>query len=68
MSKNFIDPNARRALNEMKLEIAREMGIENKMNNNENSINNIFTAGPVGGIMTRKLVEMGEKQLITRNK
>lgn len=44
------------------------MGIENKMNNNENSINNIFTAGPVGGIMTRKLVEMGEKQLITRNK
>lgn len=68
MSKNFIDPNARRALNEMKLEIAREMGIENKMNNNENSINNIFTAGPVGGIMTRKLVEMGEKQLITRKK
>lgn len=68
MSKNFIDPNARRALNEMKLEIAREMAIENKMNNNENSINNIFTAGPVGGIMTRKLVEMGEKQLITRNK
>ncbi|MGI6382755.1 MAG: small, acid-soluble spore protein, alpha/beta type [Tissierellaceae bacterium] len=68
MSKNFLDPNARRALNEMKLEIAREMGIENKMNNNENSINNIFTAGPVGGIMTRKLVEMGEKQLITRNK
>lgn len=68
MSKNFIDPNARRALNEMKLEIAREMGIENKMNNNENSINNIFTAGPVGGIMTRKLVEMGEEQLITRNK
>jgi hypothetical protein len=68
MSKNFLDPNARRALNEMKLEIAREMGIENKMNNNENSINNIFTAGPVGGIMTRKLIEMGEKQLITRNK
>ncbi len=68
MSKNFLDPNARRALNEMKLEIAREMGIENKMNNNENSINNIFTAGPVGGIMTRKLVEMGEKQLITRSK
>ncbi|NMB07610.1 MAG: small, acid-soluble spore protein, alpha/beta type, partial [Tissierellia bacterium] len=27
-------------------------------------VNNIFTAGPVGGLMTRRLVEMGERELI----
>ena len=54
MGKKPLDPNAIRALNEMKMEIAKELGVTN----------NIFTAGPVGGIMTRRLVEMGEKDLI----
>ncbi len=59
-----LDSNARKALNEMKMEIAKEIGVQNNLNNNVDSIDNIFTAGPVGGLMTRKLVEMGEKQLI----
>lgn len=63
-----LDPNAIKALNEMKMEIAKELGIENNLNNNPQPIDNIFTAGPVGGLMTRKLVEMGEKQLINKNK
>ncbi|MDR7871155.1 MAG: alpha/beta-type small acid-soluble spore protein [Tissierellaceae bacterium] len=68
MANGPLDPNARRALNEMKMEIANEMGVQDNLNNNINPINNIFTAGPVGGIMTRKLVEMGEQQLIDKNK
>ncbi|MCF6460620.1 alpha/beta-type small acid-soluble spore protein [Clostridium sp. Cult3] len=66
MTKGPLDPNAIEALNEMKLEIAKELGIsEDFMNNNNvNPATNIFTAGPVGGLMTRRLVEMGEKQLI----
>ena len=66
MSKEPLDPNAIKALNEMKLEIANELGIcdifdrKNKLD----SVTNIFTAGPVGGLMTRRLVEMGEKELI----
>ncbi|NMA86899.1 MAG: alpha/beta-type small acid-soluble spore protein [Tissierellia bacterium] len=66
MGKKPLDPNAVRALNEMKMEIARELGVTDTFLNNEeiDPVNNIFTAGPVGGLMTRKLVEMGEKNLI----
>ena len=66
MGKKPLDPNAIRALNEMKMEIARELGVTDAFLNNQeiDPVNNIFTAGPVGGLMTRKLVEMGEKELI----
>ncbi|NMB08902.1 MAG: alpha/beta-type small acid-soluble spore protein [Tissierellia bacterium] len=66
MGKKPLDPNAIRALNEMKMEIARELGVTNAFLNNEEAdpVNNIFTAGPVGGLMTRRLVEMGERELI----
>lgn len=63
MTKQSLNPNAVKALEELKMEIANEMGLSNNLTN-DNPINNIFTAGPVGGLMTRKLVEMGEKQLI----
>ncbi len=48
----------------MKLELAKEMGLSSELNNSLDPINNILTAGPVGGMMTRKLVEIGEKELI----
>lgn len=63
--KKSIDPNAKRALEHMKQEIGNELGVANNLKNG-NSIDNIFTAGPVGGLMTRKLVEMGEEQLIDK--
>lgn len=65
MGKSPLNPNARKALDEMKIEIANELGLPNTLSN-DNPVDNIFTAGPVGGVMTRKLVEMGEKQLIDR--
>lgn len=66
MSKGPLDSNAIKALNEMKLEIANELGMPEAFMNKKNtdSVNNIFTAGRVGGIMTRKLVEMGEEELM----
>jgi len=66
IAKKSLNPNAVEALAQLKMEIARELGVDNKIENNNSisNINNIFTAGPVGGVMTRRLVEMGEKQLI----
>lgn len=64
-----IDPNARMALNQMKHEIASELGIESTINNLNGNINsrNIGTyAGKVGGQMTKKLIEIAEKGLIDK--
>ena len=55
-------PEAKSALNQMKLEIAGELG----MSNYENIDKGNLTArqnGSVGGYMTKKLVEMAEKQM-----
>ena len=55
-------PEARAALNQMKLEIAGELG----MSNYEDIDKGNLTArqnGYVGGYMTKKLVEMAEKQM-----
>ena len=66
MSKKPLDPNAIKALNEMKLEISKELGVTDAFANNQDidPATNIITAGRVGGLMTSKLVEMGEKELI----
>lgn len=59
-------PEARAALNQMKLEIAGELG----MSNYENIDKGNLTArqnGYVGGYMTKKLVEMAEKQMAVNN-
>ncbi|EOD00691.1 alpha/beta-type small acid-soluble spore protein [Caldisalinibacter kiritimatiensis] len=65
-----LNPNAKIALDEMKYEIANELGITNTpdYNGNMTSRQNGLFGGYVGGNMTRKLVEMGEKELIDRNK
>ena len=55
-------PQAKQALNQMKLEIAGELG----MSNYENIDKGNLTArqnGYVGGYMTKKLVELAEKQM-----
>ena len=55
-------PEAKAALNQMKLVIAGELG----MSNYENIDKGNLTArqnGYVGGYMTKKLVEMAEKQM-----
>jgi len=66
LAKNTVDPNAVKALNDLKYEIAMELGIIDDMQNNKGSVDNIFFAGHVGGQMTKKLVEIGEKALINK--
>ena len=68
MEKRPIDSNAIKALNEMKMELAEELGVSDTFTNKGklDPVTNIFTAGPVGGLMTRKLVEMGEKELMDK--
>lgn len=53
------DPNARTGLEQYKAEISKELGLED-------NIPNIFYAGKVGGEMTKRMVEMGQKNLIDK--
>lgn len=68
MTNRPMDPNALKALEEMKMEVANEQGISDTFTNtNElDPVTNIFTAGLVGGLMTRKLVEMGQRELMNK--
>lgn len=67
MAKRIKNPNAAKALEDLKMEIAQDLGLENNMNTPNDPVNNIFTAGAVGGLMTRRLVEMGEEELIKKD-
>lgn len=66
MANKPVDPNAKLALNQMKLEIANELGMDTKSNYgaNETSYHNGEMGGNLGGLMSRKLVQMGEEILL----
>ena len=55
-------PEAKAALNQMKLEIANELGMANYDAVDKGSLT-ARQNGYVGGYMTKKLVEMAEKQM-----
>ena len=55
-------PEAKAALNQMKLEIANELGLSNYETVDKGNLT-ARQNGYVGGSMTKKLVEMAEKQL-----
>lgn len=61
------DPNARLALNNLKQEIANELGIQNNFGNTNGDMGkagrNVFDGGKIGGNMTKRMVSMAEKQL-----
>ncbi len=62
MSNKKVVPEAKNALNQMKLEIANELGLANY----ESADKGNLTArqnGYVGGYMTKKLVEMAQNQM-----
>lgn len=67
--------NAKQALNNMKMEIANELGYNYNSETNkiestapqgtlEGAAKNVLTGEEVGGLATRKLVEMGEEILL----
>ena len=55
-------PQAKQALNQMKLEIANELGMSNYQQMDKGNLT-ARQNGYVGGYMTKKLVEMAERQL-----
>lgn len=55
-------PEARAALNEMKLETANELGLSNYDSVDKGNLT-ARQNGYVGGYMTKKLVEMAERQM-----
>jgi len=55
-------PEAKAALNQMKLEIANELGLSNYETVDKGNLT-ARQNGYVGGYMTKKLVEMAEKQM-----
>ncbi|SHH12799.1 alpha/beta-type small acid-soluble spore protein [Tepidibacter thalassicus] len=55
-------PEARAALNQMKLETANELGLSNYQNMDKGNLT-ARQNGYVGGYMTKKLVEIAQKQM-----
>ena len=55
-------PEARQALNQMKLEIASELGLSNYDSVDKGSLT-ARQNGYVGGYMTKRLVEMAQRQM-----
>jgi len=61
-NNNPVKPNAKNGLNNMKTEIANELGISGYDSMDKGNLT-ARQNGYVGGYMTRRLVEMAEKQL-----
>lgn len=62
---NPVKPNAKNGLNNMKTEIANELGISNYDSTDKGNLT-ARQNGYVGGYMTKRLVEMAEQQLSGR--
>lgn len=68
MSNQPVDPNAKLALNQMKMEISQELIKESNITNDSNPIDSIGLSGRIGGQMSKRLIEIGEKELLRRYK
>lgn len=66
MSNKFIDSNAKKALDQMKLEISSEITRESNILNDNIPIDSIGISARVGGQMSKKLVEIGERELLKK--
>ena len=58
-------PQAKQALNQMKLEIANELGLSNYESVDKGNLSDRQN-GYVGGNMTKKLVEMAQQQMANK--
>lgn len=61
-SNNIVVPEAKQALNQMKAEIASELGLANYESMDKGNLT-ARQNGYVGGYMTKKLVEMAQRQM-----
>ena len=61
-SNTILVPEAKQALNQMKVEIANELGLSNYESMDKGNLPSRQN-GYVGGTMTKRLVEMAQKSL-----
>lgn len=61
-SNNIVVPEAKQALNQMKTEIANELGLTNYESVDKGNLT-ARQNGYVGGYMTKRLVEMAQRQM-----
>ncbi|WP_024622003.1 alpha/beta-type small acid-soluble spore protein [Metaclostridioides mangenotii] len=61
-SNRVVVPGAKQALNQMKMEIANELGMNNYQAMDKGNLTSRDN-GYVGGYMTKRLVEMAEQQM-----
>ncbi|MEL7647725.1 MAG: alpha/beta-type small acid-soluble spore protein [Sedimentibacter sp.] len=61
-SNNIVVPEAKQALNQMKAEIASELGLTNYEQVDKGNLT-ARQNGYVGGYMTKRLVEMAQRQM-----
>ncbi|HHZ01484.1 MAG TPA: alpha/beta-type small acid-soluble spore protein [Tissierellia bacterium] len=61
-SNNIVVPEAKQALNQMKAEIANELGLTNYEQIDKGNLT-ARQNGYVGGYMTKRLVEMAQRQM-----
>ncbi len=61
-SNRIVVPEAKQALNSMKMEIANELGLSNYDSTDKGNLTSRQN-GYVGGYMTRKLVEQAQRSL-----
>ena len=61
-SNRKVVPEAQQALNQMKFEIASELGLSNYQTVDKGNLSSRQN-GYVGGYMTKRLVEMAERQM-----
>jgi hypothetical protein len=66
-NNRIVVPEAREALNQLKLEIANELGINNYDNIDKGELPSRVN-GYVGGYMVKKLVESAQNQMAGNNK
>ena len=64
-NNNPVKPNAKNGLNNMKTDIANELGLSNYDTTDKGNLT-ARQNGYVGGYMTKRLVEMAEQQLSGR--
>lgn len=64
MANKIVDPNAKKALELMKMEISGELGLSEIVNGAEKtSYQNGIVGGQIGGRMSKRLVQKGEEIL-----
>lgn len=65
-NNRVVVPEAKQALNQMKLEIANELGLGNYNNIDKGNLTSRQN-GYVGGYMVKNLVEMAQRQMSGQN-